>query len=94
MNSISQFFGGGSPRLPGFLGMIGNISDMISKFTQFAKNPIASILSMRNVNVPKNFDGSPEQLAKYLMNTGQMPQQQFQQFAQAADQLTNILPKF
>ena len=50
-------------------------------------------MSMKNVNVPQNFNGSPEQLANYLMSTGQMSHQQFQQFAQTADQLKNILPR-
>ena len=90
MNSISQFFGGGAPKLPGFLG---NISNLASMFTRFIRNPVGAIMSMKNVNVPQNFNGSPEQLANYLMSTGQMSQQQFQQFAQTADQLKNILPR-
>ena len=90
MNSISQFFGGGAPKLPGFLG---NISNFASRLAQFARNPVGAIMSMKNVNVPQNFNGTPEQLANYLMSTGQMSQQQFQYFAQTADQLKNILPR-
>lgn len=89
MNSISQFFGGG-PRLPSFFG---NIMELVTKTTRFARNPIGEIMSMNNVNVPPNFRGSPEDLANYLMNSGQMRREDFQEFAQSANQLVNWLPK-
>lgn len=91
MNSISQFFSGGMPNLP---GPLGNITNWLSKLTQFARNPIGAIMGMRNVNVPQNFNGSSQDLVNYLRNSGQMSDQQFQQFAQTANQLENVLPKF
>lgn len=53
-------------------------------------NQIGAILSLNNVNVPKDFNGTPQQLAQYLMNSGQMPQEQFQQFAQTANQIQSM----
>jgi len=94
MNSIRNFFAptgpSQGPQLPGFLG---NALNWIRQFRQFAANPIGAIMSMKNVNVPQGFQGNPEQLARYLMNSGQMSQDQFQQLAQTANQLQNMFPK-
>lgn len=101
MNSIRNLFGG-SPnqfapqfQLPSFLQ---NIGAWFGKFQQFASNPIGALMGMNNINIPQNFNGSAEDLAKYLMNTGQMTQQQFEQFAQTANQaigpLSKMFPKF
>lgn len=92
MNSMLNFFNQfGGPMGPGFFA---NVANWFGQFMQFARNPIGAIMSMRGVNVPQNFNGSPEDLAKYLINSNQMPQQQFQQFSQLADQMKNMLPKF
>lgn len=88
MNSISNFFGG--PRLPGFLG---NIADWFQKFQLFRQNPIGAIMSMNNVNVPQNFNGTPQDLVNHLINTGQISQDQLQQFKQMADQMQNMMPR-
>ncbi len=90
MNSLRSLLGHTSP----FFNLLSNIGAWIGLFQQFACNPIAAIMSMNGVDVPKNFNGTPEQLARHLMSTGQMTQEQFQQCSQGADQLQNILPKF
>lgn len=93
MNSILNLFGGGnnqSSPLPGFLGSMMN---WVQQFRQFASNPVGAIMSMKNVNVPQNFNGNPEELARYLMNSGQMSQEQFKQLAQTANQIQNMIPK-
>lgn len=90
MNSISNFFSPSSP----FGNFLSNIGSWIGKLQQFAKNPVQEIMSMRNVNVPRDFRGSPEELARYLMSTGQMSKEDYERFAQSATQLQNILPKF
>lgn len=82
MNSIRSIFGSANP------GAIPNIPDFMQKFQAFSKNPIGSILSMKNINVPQNFSGTPEDLAKYLLSSGQMSQEQFSRFAQMANQIT------
>ena len=87
MNSIRNFFN------PGNSGPFSNMAEFARKFQEFARNPVGAILSMRNVNVPQNFSGGPEELAKYLINSGQMPKEQFDQFAQTANQIGNLLPK-
>lgn len=90
MNSLRNLFTSFNP-LSGFLS---NISSWAGLFKQFTMNPIQAIMSMRNVNTPKNFNGSAEDMVKYLISTGQMSQQDFEQFGQAANQIQNMLPKF
>lgn len=90
MNSISNFFTNSSP----LAKLLSNIGSWIGQFQKFAKNPVREIMSMNNVNIPNDFHGTPEELGKYLISTGQMSQQDFEQFAKSADQLKNILPKF
>ena len=90
MNSLRNLFS--QPfQLPAF---IANPMRWFGQLRQFASNPVAAIMSMKGINVPQNFNGSPEELGKYLIESGQMPQDQFQQFAQIANQTQNIFPKF
>lgn len=91
MNPIRSIFGGGGFQLP---GPFGNLQQLIQRFMAFARNPIGAIMGMSNVNVPQNFNGSAQDLVNHLRSTGQMSNEQFNNFSQAADQLQNILPKF
>ena len=75
-------------------GIFGNLAEFARKFTEFARNPIGSLMGMRNINIPKDFNGSPEELVRYLRNSGQMSQDQFDNFSKEANQLINMLPKF
>ena len=92
MNSISNFFGGGGGPFAGLMNMISNVGNWINQLQQFSKNPIGAIMSMKGVNVPQNFNGTPEDLAKYLLNTNQMSQADFQRFSGLADQMQSQLP--
>ena len=91
MNPIRNIFGDGGFQLP---GPFGNLQQFIQRLTAFARNPIGAIMGMSNVNVPPNFDGTPQDLVNYLRSTGQMSNEQFNSYSQTADQLKNILPKF
>lgn len=90
MNIMRNLFGT-PPQMPGFLG---NMANWMGKFQQFVKNPIGAIMGMPNVNVPQNFNGTPQDLVNHLVNTGQMSKEQFEQLGQTASQLQNMLPKF
>lgn len=52
-----------------------NMSNFISQFNQFKSA----------------FTGNPEQRVKQLLQTGQMTQEQFNQFAETANQLRSLL---
>lgn len=44
-------------------------------------------------NFQKTFKGNPEEEVKKLLNSGQISQQQFNEFAQIANQLMAFMPK-
>lgn len=90
MNSLRNILGGSSP----IAMLLQNISAWAGQFRQFAANPVQAIMSMKNVNVPKDFNGGPEELVKYLISTGQMTQQDYETFAQSVNQVKPFLPKF
>jgi hypothetical protein len=46
-----------------------------------------SFLIQRNVNIPQQYLNNPEEAVKYLMNNGQMSQDQFNQISQMASKL-------
>ena len=52
-----------------------NMSNLISRLNQFRST----------------FTGDPEQRVKQLLQTGQMTQEQFNQFAETANQLRSLL---
>lgn len=87
MNSIRNFF---TPQMP---GPFGNLANFAQKFQEFSKNPVGAILGMKNINTPQNFNGTPEDMVKYLLQTGQMTQEQYQQFSQTANQMSGIFTK-
>lgn len=65
-------------------------------FNQFGNqqpnNGIAQFISDVQ-NFQKTFKGNPEEEVKKLLNSGQISQQQFNQFAQIANQIMAFMPK-
>ena len=64
---------------------MGNFFDMMQKFNQFRQNPIGALMGM-GYNVPQHLQNNPEGTVNYLRNSGQMSEQQFNQFSQMAQQ--------
>ena len=54
---------------------LGQMNDFISQFNNFRST----------------FSGNPEQQVKQLLNSGRMSQDQFNQFAQTANQLRKLI---
>lgn len=82
MNSIRNFFTQQPP----------NPFTMFQRFQQFRSNPVAALMQMNpNLNIPSNIANNPQAIVQYLLSTGQMTQDQFQQFSQQANQLQNML---
>ena len=61
-------------------------NQLMSQFQSFKSNPI-SFLVQRNINIPQQYMNNPEAAVKYLMNNGQMSQDQYNQISQMASQL-------
>ena len=64
---------------------MGNFFDMMQKFNQFRQNPIGALMGM-GYNVPQHLQNNLEGTVNYLRNSGQMSEQQFNQFSQMAQQ--------
>ena len=61
-------------------------NQLMTQFNQFKSNPM-SFLLQRNVNIPQQYLNNPEDAVKYLMNNGQMTQEQYNKISQMASQL-------
>lgn len=53
-------------------------------------NPMSNFLTQFN-QFKSTFTGNPEQQVKQLLSSGQMSQQQFEQIAQTANQLRQLI---
>ena len=65
------------------------MSSIINDFNKPNKN-MANLLSQFN-QFRSTFSGNPEQQVKQLLQSGRMSQEQFNQFAQTANQLRQLL---
>lgn len=97
MSLMGNFFGIGNNNMPANSPLSGimNMAAMFQKFREFAQNPFAALMNMNSrVNIPQNISNDPKAMVQHLIQSGQMSQEQFQQFSQSANQLQNMLPKF
>ena len=65
------------------------MSSLFNDFNQQTNN-MANLLSQFN-QFRSTFSGNPEQQVKQLLQSGRMSQEQFNQFAQTANQLRQLL---
>jgi ABC-type transporter Mla subunit MlaD len=63
---------------------------MNSLFNDFNANKINNFLNQFN-QFRSTFSGNPEQQVKQLISSGKMSQEQFNQFAQTANQLQKLI---
>ncbi len=86
---------GNSQQAGGILQMIKNIGDIAQRYKQFSQNPVGSLLQMNpKLQIPQNIMGDPQAVVQYLISSGQMSKEDFEQFGQAANQIQPLLPKF
>jgi predicted amidophosphoribosyltransferase len=65
-----------------------NMSNVMQLFQVFRQNPMQFLLS-RGMNVPQNIQNDPNAIIQYMLNNGQISQQQYNQAAQMARQFQN-----
>ena len=67
-----------------------------SLFAQFGNQPpnngLMQIMAQAQ-NLQKTFNGNPKEEVERLLNSGQMSQDQFNRFAQMANQIRAMMPK-
>lgn len=57
-------------------------------FSQFIQNPMQYIIKSR-LNIPQDFQGNANDMVQYLLNTGQLTQDQFNRVNKEAQRLQN-----
>lgn len=90
MNQMRNFFGNGNSMNTGNAGMgnmgpLGNMMNLMQMFNQFKSNPFGALMSI-GCNMPQRFQNDPEAMVNYLRSSGQMNDQQFNQFSDFAHQ--------
>lgn len=70
---------------------MGNMMQMMQLFNQFRQNPVGAIMQM-GFNVPPHLQNNPQGTVNYLRNSGQMSEQQYNQFVQMAQMFQNQMP--
>ncbi len=66
------------------------MSSLYNFFQPQQNNPTANLINQFN-QFKSTFTGNPEQQVKQLLSSGRMTQEQFNQFAQTANQLRNLI---
>ena len=61
----------------------------MNQFRMFRQNPM-QYLMQRGMNIPQNIQNDPNAIVQYLLNSGQITQQQYNQAAQMARQFQNM----
>lgn len=61
-------------------------NDMMSQYAQFKKDPVQFLIS-RKINIPQEYLNNPKGAVEYLMNSGQMTQDQLSQIEAFASKL-------
>lgn len=74
------------------MNVFGNMASLMQKFNQFRQNPVGAIMQM-GFNVPPHLQNNPQGTVNYLRNSGQMSEEQFNQFSQMAQMFQNNMPK-
>lgn len=59
---------------------------MMSQFNLFRQNPLQFLLQ-RKINIPHEYANNPQGAVQYLMNSGQMSQQTFENLRERASQM-------
>lgn len=59
---------------------------MMNQFQMFKQNPMQFLLN-KNINIPQNLQNDPKGAVQYLLNNGQMSQEQFNRLNAMASQL-------
>ena len=59
--------------------------NLIQMFQAFQQNPI-QFLNSRNINIPQQYMNSPKDAVQYLVSSGRMSQENFNQLQQMASQ--------
>lgn len=66
----------------------GSMQNMIGQFQQFMGNP-TQFLIQNKLNIPQQYQNNPQDAIQYLMNNGQLTQEQYNWANRTAQQIQN-----
>ena len=61
-------------------------NNIMSQFQTFQKNSMQFLMS-KNINIPQQYMSNPREAIQYLLNSGKMTQENFNQLSQMASQM-------
>lgn len=64
----------------------GSMQNFMGKFQSFMQNPMG-FLAQQRLNIPQEFQNDPQRAVQYLLNNGQMTQEQLNQLQGVAKQI-------
>ena len=64
----------------------GSMNGFISQFSGFMSNPMQYMME-RKFNIPKEYQSNPNQAIQYMMNNGQLSQEDYNKACQMAGQI-------
>jgi len=68
----------------------GNMMQMLGMLPKFMQNPIGAMLEC-GMNIPENIQGNPQAMTNFLLNSGQMTQEQYNTVAPLANMAQSFL---
>lgn len=68
------------------LDPFGSMQNMLGQFQQFMGNPMRMIAS-KKMNIPQEYMKDPNEAIQYLMNTGKLSQQQYNELNQISQKI-------
>lgn len=90
MSMMRELMGGMQNGGAGLPSPFGAFANLISKFNRFRQNPMGELMGM-GVQFPQNVQGNPEAMVNYLRSSGQMTNEQFNQFSNLANQFSSFM---
>ena len=66
----------------------GSMQNMLGQFRQFMGNPMGYVMQ-KNMGIPQEYMKNPDEAIQYLMNTGKLTQQQYNELNKTAKQIQN-----
>lgn len=76
----------GNPLKETTLASQNNQPNQPNMFNQFMQNPIQWLMQ-RRINIPQEYANNPQGAVQYLLNKGQMSQEQLTKLTQTANQM-------
>jgi len=66
----------------------GSMQNFLGGFQQFMGNPMQFIAS-KKMNIPQEYMNNPDEAIQYLMNTGKLTQQQYNEVNEVSKKIQN-----